>query len=297
MIRELEGRMKIVAHNTTARVFAAGVNAAYWYPYKLLPAHEANRPSVRDSCFELIVDSGYTQDELTNKDVIEAAADIGADYLMMKDAPGDQRATHHALEDFIELYNDHVDCAAKPFVVLQPPYREHYQQYEDVYSRFSHFALGGLHQFDPWQQLGAIRQFRDAAGGQVHVHALGIGTDLEVIRGLRQEPRLIDSLDVSTAETAIKNNKIPDKTWKQTRFYIPTGVSSGDVRARFASAILDMLNFCLSDLVDDEELEGEYQEQTVLGEVAELQKQETLASYRGSDPDRYDERRDLHSRD
>lgn len=285
--------MRIVARNTTARVFAAGVNAAYWYPYKLLPAHEANRPSVRDSCFELIVDSGYTQEQLTNKDVIEAAAEIGADYLIMKDRPGDQQATHNALEEFITLYNDHVDCAAKPFVVLQPPYREHYRNHEDVYSRFSHFALGGLHQFDPWQQIGAIRQFREAVGSQVYVHALGIGTDLEIIRALRREPRLIDSLDVSTAESAIKNNKIPDKTWKQSRFYIPRGVGSGDVRARFASAILDMLNFCLSDLLDDDEVTEQYEHQTVLGDVAELQKQETLTSYRGADPDRYDERSQL----
>lgn len=280
MFRELQERFNLIRQNNSARVFSAGINGRYWYPYRLMSAKEAGR-STANECLELIIDSAYTHDDVGNKDTIEAAIKANADYIIMADAPGSQRKTHNALSEFITLYKEHTECSAKPFVVLQPPYAEHYTQFEDVYSKFSHFALGGLHQFDPWQQISAIREFRMVAGAQVYVHALGIGTDYEVVRALRDEPRLVDSLDVSTAEQAIKNNKIPDKKWKQTPFYVPEGVDSTSVRARFSESILSMLNYVLGPHVDDDELEATYQTQTALTEVAKIQKEEFLHAYKG----------------
>jgi hypothetical protein len=295
MFRELQERFKLIRHNNAARVFAAGINGRYWYPYRLMSAKEAGR-STAEECFELIVDSAYTHDDVGNKKTIEAAIDANADYIIMADAPGSQKKTHNALKEFINLYKEHVECSAKPFVVLQPPYADHYEQYEDVYSRFSHFALGGLHQFDPWQQISAIREFRMTAGAQVYVHALGIGTDFEIVSSLRDEPRLVDSLDVSTAEQAIKNNKIPDKKWEQTRFYVPEGVDSTTVRARFSESILSMLNYVLGPNVDDDELKATYESQTVLGEVAKMQKDEHLSAYKGGMRERYEQKREVMQR-
>lgn len=295
MFRELDERFKLIRENTTARVYSAGINNRYWYPFRLMSAKEAGRSTAQE-CLDCIIDSGYTHSDIGNKETIEAAIKANAQYIIMADEPGSQRRTHNALKEFIELYNEHQECTAKPFVVLQPPYADHYEAYEEQYSRFSHFALGGLHQFEPWQQIGAIREFRQAAGAQVYVHALGIGTDLTVIRGLRNEPRLIDSLDVSTAESAIKNNQIPDKTWSQDHFQVPEGTDSTTVRARFSESILSMLNYVLGPNVDDETLEEEYHRQTVLGEIASAQKSEHIADYRGGDPERRAARAEVNSR-
>jgi len=261
-----------------------------------MSAKEAGR-STTEECFELIIDSAYTHSDVGNKETIEAAIKANADYIIMADAPGSQRQTHNALSEFVELYKAHVECTAKPFVVLQPPYADHFRRYEDTYSKFSHFALGGLHQFDPWQQISSIREFRRAAGAQVYVHALGIGTNYEIVRELRNEPRLVDSLDVSTAEQAIKNNKIPDKKWKQTRFYVPQGVDSTTVRARFSESILSMLNYVLGPLVDDDGLEEEYERNTTLGEISTLVQNDPahLADYRGANQDLIEKRKNLRS--
>lgn len=266
MHRELKERMKLISDNTRARVFSASYNPRYSYPYRLQNAPNACQP-VRDACYELMVDSGFNDDSVTNDTVLEKAEKFNADYVFPKDYPGEQHRTHVSLSDFLSKYQQS-NCNAKMIVVLQPPYDRQYLNHEQFYSQFSHFALGGLHSLDsPEAQVSAIKKFREVAGTHCYVHALGVGTSLEMIRAIRENPRLVDSIDCSTAETTIKNNVIPDKSWKQTPFFIPEGIDSTSVRARFSAAILYMLNYMLGTRVDDENLEQAYYEQTTLGEV------------------------------
>lgn len=267
--------MELIAHNTTARVFSCGYNDRYHYPYRLQNAKNARR-SGRECCYELMLDSGFNNPELTNEDVIETAIDLNADYIMPKDVLGDAEATRESLEGFLDIYEERSDCHARVFVILQPPYLEHYRAHEEFYSQFTHFALGGLHDYPPAEQVTMLREFAqsDAVSDHTYIHALGIGTDLEIIRFLRQNPRVVDSIDVSTAETAIANGKIPDSMWDQTPFYLPRGVDRSSLQARFSCAILMMLNYVLGEKVDSDEFaEGAslgtaYREQTVLGDIS-----------------------------
>lgn len=270
LLRELEERMKIIADNTRARVFSAGYNPRYYYPYGLQNASNA-RQSGRDSRYEMIIDSACNDDDVTNEAVIERAAELNADYVVPKDYPGDPIRTAESLLSFVSLYEEHPECQARPFAVIQPPYVEQYRVYESLYERFSYLALGGLLQYEPAEQVRMIREFREEVGEYTYLHAFGVGTHLEMIRALRENPRLIDSLDTSTAETAIAKNSIRDKMWTETPFYIPEGVDSTTVRARFSSAMLYMLNYMLGTRVDDSDLEAEYRDQTSLLEIAEMQ--------------------------
>jgi hypothetical protein len=67
------------------------------------------------------------------------------------------------------------------------------------------------------------------------------------------------SIDISTPERAIKNGRLPDKTWTQVDFKVPTGKDSSTIRAQYTKAALYQLNYMLSRLVNDEVLKTEYE--------------------------------------
>jgi hypothetical protein len=264
MWRELEERMKIVAENTNARVFSASYNPRYGYPYRLMHA-DAAMESVREQCYEFIIDSSYNDPDISNRDVLQAAIDCNADYCIPKDFPGEPDRTFDSLREFVSLYQDY-ESTAIVMAPIQPPYREHYHAHADFYDQFSHFAIGGLQTFDTTQQqIAAIRRFREAVGDHRYIHALGVGTTLSMIRALRSDDPFVDSIDISTAERAVKNGMIPDKTWQQKAFELPTGPDSTTVRAQYAKAILYQLNYMLSRLVEDDILEREYESTELAG--------------------------------
>ncbi len=278
-MREAQERMKLIADNTRCRVFSAKYNTRYLYPYALQHVGKAY-PGVRDTCYEMILDSGIKNDDVTNREVIERALELNPDYIMPKDYAGDQERTRESMKDFFDLYRYvYPECAATPFVIIQPPYADEYWEHRDFYSQFGHIALGGLQMFEPEDQIQRIKQFRREIGYNKYVHAFGIGTSLTVIKALREQPRLLDSLDCSTAEMVIASGDIPtdivDGKWKRTDFYIPSGTDSSTVRARFSAGVLYMLNYMLGTRVDDEKLKVEYEENTVLPEVSELQHHES----------------------
>jgi len=258
MWRELEERMKVVAENTNARVFPASYTPRYGYPYRLMHATAAKQ-SVREQCYELIVDSSYTDSGVSNRDVLSAAVDVNADYVIPKDYPGAPERTFESLQEFVSLYRE-TECNAIVMAVLQPPYRSQYEAHSEYYDRFSHFALGGLHSFaTPRGQIEAIRSFRGAVGDHRYIHAFGVGTSLKMVRALRSDDPFVDSVDISTPERAIKNGRLPDKTWTQVDFEVPTGKDSSTIRAQYTKAVLYQLNYMLSRLVDDEVLKTEYE--------------------------------------
>lgn len=282
ILREAEERMKLIGDNTVARVFSAKYWERYLYPYALQHVREVDQ-GVRDTCYEYILDSGKNDEDVTNRDVIEKAIDINADYVMPKDYVGDQRRTRRSMREFFRLYaEEYPECRATPFVILQPPYIVEYVENRDFYDEFGHFALGGLQLFDPEQQVEELLKFRKMVGPNAYVHALGIGTGLTIINTLRENPRVIDSLDMSTAEMLIKHNQLPDKHWRRTDFHIPKGIDSTTVRSRFAAAILYMMNYMLGTRIDDDVVDTEYYENTVLDEVADMQ-----ADHRNSLRDAY----------
>lgn len=248
MFREFSELAKIIAQNTACRVFSAGIADRYIYPYRLVNVESAS-PRVRDACYELIMDSRYEDESVSNEDVIEAAQKYNVDYVIPKDYPGDRYRTHASVMQFMEEYATQ-DMRRTAFVVLQPPHASQYDEYAKVYEQYSHFALGGLQDLPTAEQIQAVRNVRDRVGQHKYLHLLGVGTSPEMVRFLREE-QLVDSIDVSTAENAIKNCKIPDRTWEQTGFKPPCGEDSSTIRAVYSKAILYQLNYMLSPLCDD----------------------------------------------
>lgn len=204
------------------------------------------------------MDSAIGDAAVGNQEVLDKAHKLNTDYVIPADTLHNQTATTQAVREFMDLYDQH-ECRAKPFVPLQPPYHEHYRELDG----YSHYVLGGIAQSDPDEQLKEIRRFRSEAGSGVYAHGLGLGASLTLIRELRDNPRLLDSLDLSTPEQVIRGEKLPDKSWDQRDFEYPTGKDSSTVRAAFASAVVLQLNYMLSPMCSDNMLESEFQQSTL----------------------------------
>lgn len=237
-----------IINASPVKVFSAsggGQSSRYHYPYKLESVPNSSE-SVRDTCREYIVDSGIIDPTVTNDEILNMAARRNATYVVPKDYLYNQPATTESVYDFLDRYEQH-DCQAKPLIPLQPPHAGHY----DELNEFSHYALGGLKNESPSAQVDALESFREIADDE-YVHALGFGGSLKFVKAVRENPELVDSVDLSTHEMAVMNDRLPDKTWEQQSFEFPRGEESTTVRAAFASSVLLELNYMLSPLCDDE---------------------------------------------
>jgi hypothetical protein len=273
MWASVETKWKLIADNTICRVFSAGVNKGYSYPYRLVSS-QSLRPSVRERSLELIVDSGYHDGDVTNKQVIERATDYNVDYLIPRDRIGEPDETVEMMREFFETFES-MECRAKPFVVIQPPYEQTLADHGEFYSQFGRFALGGLRNYGPVRQVEELVSFHTAldtlsgvSARSVSIHALGVGLSPEIVHVLRDRPYLVDSLDISTPEMAIKNNQLPDALWKQFPLELPSGTYRRDLQAQYAEATLYMMNYLLGTLVDEDDLYERYISRRVSETVA-----------------------------
>lgn len=271
---------------TPIDVYCSSVNRRWGWRWKLVSFYEA-RPGVRESCEELIVDSGVNRWGSPD-DVLQAAAKVDADWVLATDVTGMEDPSLKAHNDsmpttdepgietqfdavlrgiglFIERA-DEVGCLHKTILPLQPPYDEFLNAVEergwlDMLKESGHLdgvyvAVGGLLTIDDVQdRIDALHLVRERVGSEAKIHALAPGTDVKMLRELRAHPELIDSLDVSTPERAPGNNKIPDATWKQQQRLLPFGKDISTVRGAYSSALALQLSHMLSPLCKDRTFE------------------------------------------
>jgi hypothetical protein len=269
--REIEARERL-HQQCPVDVYVAGVNSRYSWPNRLVSAKEA-RPGVADTSETLIVDSVINDPYYAVNDVLDAAHRLGADYVIGKDWPAFADPEDEgvpALDAYgwtVSKYIDH-ECNAELIVPLQPPFEA-----PTVRSlrkqNIDHFALGGLRDKSGPEQVQHIRAFREVAGYSVKAHGLGVGTSIELLSALREsvanDPQrpLLDSFDISTPETVVSKNELPNKRWDNCRFLLPTGKGSTTVRAGFSESVARMLEYELTPGCDDEMFEQSKPKQSV----------------------------------
>lgn len=258
--REIEARERL-HRQCPVDVYVAGVNSRYSWPRRLVSAKEA-RPGVADTSETLIVDSVINDPYYAVNDVLDAATRLDAEYVIGKDWPAfadPEGEGVPALDSHgwtVSKYQEH-ECNAELVVPLQPPFER--QTVRALRHRgVEHFALGGLRDRSGAEQVRQIRAFRDIAGYEVNAHGLGVGTSLELLAALREsvteDPQhpLLDSFDISTPETVVSKNELPNKRWENCRFLLPTGEDSTTVRAGFSESVARMLEYELTPGCNDE---------------------------------------------
>lgn len=133
--------------------------------------------------------------------------------------------------------------------------RAHYSETYDLTKAADGVAVGGLRGLSVDERIEGIREVYHGVGRDTKIHALAPGTELEMIRFLRKNPQMVDSIDLSTPETAPANGKIPDATWHQHKHLFPPGTNSTTVRGMASTMIAIQLNFMLGPFFSSEALE------------------------------------------
>jgi len=190
----------------------------------------------------------YKRDRLT-EDQTDALDAVRAKY------DGDyQRATTDSVLDFVDLWEER-SLNARPIIPLQPDHVEHYRALPDRLREFGYYSLGGIAKAGPEEQVRALQNFREEIGYGPQVHALGVGSHPDVIRAIRDDPALVDSVDISTPEQSVKNGTLPDKTHKQpatNSFQIARGTNSSTTRSAFMEAVYFHLVYCITPFCEDD---------------------------------------------
>ena len=265
--------MEIVkAAKRRCTIYSASYNSHYWYPFKLRSAG-LGWDALDKSCMELTIDSNINDDEVTNKDVIEDAIEARANKIIPKDYLEDPERTRQSLIEFEQLIeNEYGSIKPNIIPVLQDDHVSHLEKYESFYEEYSHIALGGMKNFEPEEQAKRLKGVREIVGDHTHIHGFGLGCSLGLIKVIRQNPNLLDSLDMATAERMVANGKVTDWSFNQEQPEIPMpmGTNKTAVNAGFSKSVLIMLNYMLTDMVDEEHLEKLFYDELGLGKLEDI---------------------------
>lgn len=269
MFRGLEETLRTF-RRSPVKIYSAGTNDRYFTPYRLGkvdPDEGFGRVKrANESCYEFILDSGIGKDEVTNETIIEWAErmDPPPDYIVPKDYLHDPERTTESVEEFLDLYEES-DLTAEVIIPLQPtatnevPNADHADHYED-WTGFPYYAIGGVKEADTEVQLRCVREFREEVGYPPRgprVHLFGVGANMDFIGAVRDEPRLVQSADLSTLDRIVSNARLEDKFWKyrDDHFPIAQGDNTTTVHGWFIGGSLTHLAYMLGPDMDDEEIE------------------------------------------
>lgn len=252
--RKQEALRQILARNNKCQIWIGGSeNDRFDYPYRLSPVDRVG-DRIRNASQQLMIDSSINDPSLTNKEVLEKAIEYDAQYVVPKDYWGEIDQTQESLMEFHRLYQQS-ECEATVLWPLQPPHDEHYYRYEDFFSKVSHFAVGGVKDADPDEQIEAVKTVREIVGPYKYVHGLGMGCSKRIIDAIRENHNLMNSMDNSTFERLPGFGKIADASWKQQKIDMPNGDDVFTLNAIQTEFMVYLANYQLTSLVDYEKKE------------------------------------------
>ena len=274
-------RLEVLLDACPVDIYAASSLKHPW-PYRLQNAAECYPASFWRSQ-ERILDSAIVAPELSNADVLEhaverhATAVVAKDYLpfeayeemYQKEKLSEEQilavrdieakhgdhiaATTESIREFADLYDPsiHPDTA---YIPLQPPHDEHVREVWDLVenSDLQHrYMLGGFKDATPADRIEGLLAFRAEVGPEPVAHGLGWGLSDELVRFIRDEPEMLDSVDNSGPAQAIQNGKVLDKHWRANPCAQVDGQYQNAVGGAFEFAMLVQAAHRFTEFNDD----------------------------------------------
>lgn len=276
--RELKERQRIV-DECPIDVYCSSINPRWGYPNKLMSYWEA-RGTVADSATSVIIDSGFRRYGELDQILDEAERheadwvippDITPHFYCYDEISGESRArelARHLTTVLSRRDSASYDLDANVLLPVHRPIDANLEWLSnpdvlETWSAYDEYDGGLLDVFDGVaiglkampvdERIQALVTLNERTPQGTHVHGLSPGTEIEMLGFLRENPHMLDSLDVSTPENAAKNNKIPDNTWTQHMVPFPSGTDITTLRAVRSIEIALRLNFALSPLCNDDE--------------------------------------------
>ena len=218
-------------------------DAPFEYPYKLVkPSYSYKR--ILEHSDVSIMDSGIG-DEVSNREVLNAAEDADADYVVAKDFLGNKNKTTKSIRDFWYQYDKH-EYGGRVLIPLQ---EDHVRHYDELNSPDS-IVIGGIKDKSVSEKKKIMKNVRDAAGENAYIHALGLGMSSELVSFFKENPGIVDAIDCSSAMMAVANNKVTDATLKEKRFVFPKGKNSSVFSNRMVQYVMIQLNYLIGPFSD-----------------------------------------------
>lgn len=185
------------------RLYASGVDGArVFWPWRMNkaggPMGPASRRRHAAKCDHYVLDSNFGDESITNQDVLDEAAELGADAAVLADVYQDMEATVGALLDGLDLAGEH-HYDGTVVLPLQAPHAECYRRIEPSVDRDVWWAVGGCKDAPAAQKIEAARDLRAEAGPESFIHGLGFGVTDRLAGEIRRNPGLLDSIDNSTS--------------------------------------------------------------------------------------------------
>lgn len=222
--------------------------ARAWWPWRMMKAKSPElRPAYVDKSDMFALDSNFKDDSVTNRDVLDQAATLGADVAVLADVYQDMDATVGALLDGLELADEH-HFDGRLMLPLQSPHVECYEQIVPSADGDVLWAIGGLKDETALAKVEAARELRVAAP-DAHIHGLGFGVTDRLARSIRQNPTLLDSVDSSTAVSSSVGGQ-PGREEKMT-------VAAAYATAERLSNLRKMTDFGVERPPAEQRLEGQ----------------------------------------
>lgn len=193
MIREEYLRRLVDAAHV--ELYLSGQDGAriYW-PWRMEKQKEASK-SYRNACERYVVDSDPLNDSVTNRDVLDTAVRVGAEVASLQDVYQDCTATADKLLEGLSIADSHEFDGAL-LLPLQRPYAECWQEIGEPTEHW--IGLGGLKDGRDNERIRGTERFRAVAGYGPRVHGFGWGPREDLSAWIRNNPRMLDSLDYST---------------------------------------------------------------------------------------------------
>lgn len=164
------------------------------------PVHEVPDSATSiPRCHTFILDSSFKDESITNDDVINTAAGIGADAAVLADVYHQPYETIEALETGLTLISEHTyDCTA--VLPIQPPMKHSLDGLaRSTIDPTEHIiAIGGLKDAPVNTKVTAAQTVRERLGADVTIHGLGFGVTTGLAVALQNQPHLLDSIDSAT---------------------------------------------------------------------------------------------------
>jgi hypothetical protein len=170
-----------------------------------------------DQCETYILDSNFTDESVTNADVLAEAHDVGADAAVLADVLGDPDATVRALQNGLDSAREH-DFSGVVVLPTQPPHDRVAKQLKNhTHGLNIWWGVGGVKDAPAGEKIDAARQLRAVVGDDAHIHGLGFGVTQALAAAVRDQPNLLNSIDNSTA---MQNASVTDLEGKKEKMTV-----------------------------------------------------------------------------
>lgn len=226
-------------------IYISGGNGRFYWPNRLQKAKKDQcTPGVREASQQYMMDSGFEGGGVPMEQLINMAEKRQPTYIIPNDTVNTPDvAMRTAIEETAEKVDRFLTAITETqfsptvLIPLQPPHDFHYAYLHEHYPEQvhrGHFALGGMRDMNPEDQLRHLKQFRDVAGDNAYVHGFGLGASRDMILALRDNPSLLDSVDFSTPQQNAMNGDVSGRSRKPVHF----GTVKGDQLATTTSQLI-----------------------------------------------------------